>query len=418
MYCIKCGKLIADDSVACAYCGAMVDGSDNPYINSADVSTVKPVSVSSFQSSTEKSKKTGLIIAIVLLAIVLLGGAGLGYWYFTRPIMLINKAIEVNDIQTVASLFDELEDEGEILSVQRAMGKYCDSLKKDFINRDKEYDDVMDDLELLENVLKDGGKYTSVLSEVKEINESRENFEAAAKAYSKEDYEKALELFESVSKKDDENYASAQEQIEEIKKLLIPDIIGTWSADIDFGGGLLSAAELSGYDIDTSLLSKISLPIKICLTFTEDNKCYYTYDATELIENFDEYYKGPLLDIAVGIAAKAAGMSVQELSSYCEWLYGTDARGALEKEIDFDALKNELMLALQSEYDEDYYSVDKSNVYLYSTKEDMELGTDMATGIMELKDDTIRLNDNAMNIEYSLEQCFDYPVVFEKEDAE
>lgn len=58
MFCEKCGKQIDDNAKACSFCGAMVDGSVNPYLNN-EFNISKPAPVSSYQAQPEKRKKKG-----------------------------------------------------------------------------------------------------------------------------------------------------------------------------------------------------------------------------------------------------------------------------------------------------------------------------------------------------------------------
>lgn len=412
MFCEKCGKQIDDNAKACSFCGAMVDGSVNPYLNN-EFNISKPAPVSSYQAQPEKrKKKTGLIIAIIAFVLVLGGGATFGHWYFHRPIMLINKAIEINDIKTVAEIFPELTDEGDIISVQRAMGSYASELEKDFINKDKDYDEVMKELKLLgKDVLKDSSKYEKIIANIEDINDSRNNFEKAEKAFEDEDYEKASELYALVSKNDDEHYKDSQDRIEEIKELMIPDVVGTWKTVIDIAPAFLSGMNADIYGIDESLLSRISFPVDIIFSFDENANCEFSFDADQFFDKFSNDM-GPIMDVLCEIAAKAAGMSVSDLDYYCKLLYGEDLKTTLAKELDVNSLKREFGDLVGDGVESYFYAVEDNYIYLYRTEEDLKNGVDL--GKMTLFDDKIVLEENAMYLDYNLEQCLDFPVEFEK----
>ena len=59
----------------------------------------------------------------LLVIIVLVGGAGAGY-YFTRPAFKVDKAVEANDMSKVSALYPKLKEEKKT-EVQHDVLFYC-----------------------------------------------------------------------------------------------------------------------------------------------------------------------------------------------------------------------------------------------------------------------------------------------------
>lgn len=416
MYCIRCGKAIADDSLVCPHCGAKLDVSDNPFSNDEPVYSM-PAATSTYQAPpVKRKKKTGIIIAVVLILAVLGGGAYAGHWYFHRPIMLITKAIEENDIKTVVELFNELDEETDIDYVEKCMASYATKLQESFINHDKDYDEVMDELELLgKDILKDNSRYERIITDINDLNQSRENFEKAEKAFKKEDYEKASELYAKVSMHDDDNYEAAKEKIEEIKKLMIPDVIGTWRTTIDMAPAVVSLANIGTYGIDSSILSKFTFPVDLLLLFNEDDTCVISCDSEEMAGRADEMIDA-LLDLGVVVAAKELGMSVEELDKYIKMVYGKDTKSMLYEEAGGDRLKNEFVSGMEGDFYELWYIIDGDKIDIYENKSDMSGNGYGPVMTLTLYDNTICIERNTMSLPQEIELCIEYPLTFTKDE--
>ena len=416
MYCIRCGKAIADDSLVCPHCGAKLDASDNPFFNDEPVYSM-PAATSTYQEHpVKRKKKTGIIIAVVLILAVLGGGAYAGHWYFHRPIMLITKAIEENDIKTVVELFDELDEETDIDYVEKCMASYATKLQESFISHDKDYDEVMDELEILgKDILKDNSRYERIITDINDLNQSRENFEKAEKAFKKEDYEKASELYAKVSMHDDDNYEAAKEKIEEIKKLMIPDIIGTWRTTIDLAPAIISVANVDSYGIDSSVLSKFKFPTDLLLVFNDDGTCIFCSDAEEFAAKADEVVDS-LLDLAVVVASKEAGMTVDELDEYSRLLFGKDLRTYIYEEANGGNIKNQLVSEVEADYYELWYVIEDNQINLYESKSDLEGNNYGPYMCLTMYDNTICIERETNSIPHLFELCIEYPLTFAKDE--
>lgn len=203
------------------------------------------------EKNTEKKKGgAAKVVVPIIIVLVLLAGVGGFYWFWmNRPIAKINKALETNDISTVASLYPELTKDEEKTEVQNAVLSYCQSQTSAFEEEDIDYKELSSLYKTADKILKGNKKYDSLVEDASALNDSRDAYAAAEKLFKKEDYEAAMEKYAEVIKADD-NYKDAQAKIKECEANLIPSIAGTWVHTLNLGPYLADYASLydSSYD--------------------------------------------------------------------------------------------------------------------------------------------------------------------------
>lgn len=294
---------------------------------------------------SNKSKKTGLVVAICIIIILLLAG-GFAFYWFNRPIYKVNKAIETGDLVTITEYYSRLsEDDKESVSAQ--MLEYAEQVFDEFEDSDIEYDElkeIYDELE--EEVLDDNDDFYELKEKAKTLYESREAFAEAKDAYKDGDYNTAIKKLAEVDPSDKKNYEDAQELYEECKVL---NVVGSWVTSLDFGEYI---AQSLGEDID------FEFPINVQLMFNEDGTGYLFLDADLSAELYDS-----LIDAMVEYGIKeylsGLGLSEAELNTMAALSGFGDIRSMfrneLKKEISLDYMVDSFKEAIgESNYDFEY----------------------------------------------------------------
>jgi len=280
-------------------------------------------------------------ILIVILAIVVLAGAFVVYW-FNRPIYKVNKAIEANDIETVAKYFGKLsaEDKEE---VQKQMVVYCGNLNDDYIEEDIEYDDIMEQYDILgEEVLEGNETFEFLLENTKLLKVSREAYVTGMAAYEKGEYEKALEDLKKVVS-DDKNYKKALKAIKDCENKLLPDVDGVWVCGLDVGKAIAKKASVF-------MLSEISFNMNVYMQFNKDGTGMLYIDKDELKEDLYEYMD-KALDKVLEAYAKNIGLTKKAFELSFKKQYGMSIKEYLLSLIDVD---NNLALFTSTSMEFDY----------------------------------------------------------------
>ncbi|MCR4787803.1 MAG: hypothetical protein K5888_04380 [Lachnospiraceae bacterium] len=282
-------------------------------------------------------KKTGLIILIVLLFLLLAGAGVFCFYYFNRPILKINKAIEEDNIEEVADLYGSLSKESEMLDVQDLMLDRCKDLEEGFVNEKYEYDFVQEQFDILgEEILEDNSRFNKIVKNINILNNSRNAYDAGIEAFEKEDYETAIEEFSKVIK-DDGNFENAQSKIEECKALMKPDVTGVYRAKIDVADIIMSYMGVAGGS------SPLPLTIDFVIEITDDvNGSAYVdlKDPDAMIET--------VIKIVTALTKKKIadeyGVSEANLDSYLKILMGKSVEEMIRDEVNIDELKKMIPL--------------------------------------------------------------------------
>lgn len=225
-----------------------------------------PVTQKAVTNTTKPKKKgnAGLVVAIIVLLLIL-AAAGIAIFLFlTSPYNKIKKAVANNDIETVCKIYPDLKDAGQKEFVQNSMWNYAVSLEDQYKDEAIEYDVAMKDIEALNKVVLKGDKeLKALIKDMDALEESRNAFADAEKAFKKGNYEEAYEKYSLVIE-DDSNYKSAKKKMAECEEYMLPPITGVWKCDFDMGDALLEemGAAGNGYNI--------SWPMTFTIEFNED----------------------------------------------------------------------------------------------------------------------------------------------------
>ena len=345
------------------------------------------------------TKKTVIVTVAAILLALLAAGAGFGFYYFNRPILKINNAIQEKDIETVNDLYGSLKKESEILEVQDQMLDYATELSDDFIKGDIDYDSVQEQYDLLgENILDDNSRFNKLERSVNTLNNSRIAFKNGQKAYKSGDYEKAVEEFGKVIK-DDENFDEAVAKIEECKQLLKPDVKGVYRTTIDL------AKILAGY-LDMSLTGALSIPINVdfVFEFTDDENGTAYLDIKDYDELADSVIKMVTVFAKKSIANEL-GASESDVDTYVKLIYGKSLEEVIADEANIDELK----AMMPQDKVPFYYTVEDDEVIITSDSDDEKY-------IMSVHDGELHLDEASGNsIDELLDAGLELPLVFRKD---
>ncbi|MCR4866586.1 MAG: hypothetical protein K5921_06655 [Lachnospiraceae bacterium] len=342
----------------------------------------------------DKPSKAPLIIAISVVVVLLLAAGGVLFW-MNRPINKVNKAIENNDLKAVNENFEKLSDDDKE-DIEEQMLDYAKDLAKDFTNGKKDYDDIEKDLRTLgKGVLKNNDDFEELTKQVEELKQSKDDYEAAEKAFKDEDYQKAMDLYAKVIT-DDPNYKTARDKIAECESKMTPDIVGEWACSIDIGDAMLKQIGLNSSEKD------FTFPIIFLYIFNEDGTGRMTLDKAGFEDKIKEF-----IDIAIEEIIKQYklnfGMSEEDIDKQFKSFYGMSFRDYIASELE----KEDISASLE-EADMDFtYEIvdDKVNITTSEGKSDT----------LDMIDDTLQLKDMDYDSYASFAEFgIELPLVFNK----
>ena len=265
------------------------------------------------EENNTKNKKTGLIVGIVA-GVLVLASIGVGaFLYLSRPMHKIEKAIEVTDTETVSDLYSELKSEDDMALVKEEMLKLSEDTYNDYLDEKISYDDAMDILDPLEDdVLADDEDFLKILSDMKDIKDSRDAFEKAEEAFLKEDYESAYEKYLMVIEKDTKNFEEAAKKIELCLEEINKGPSGMYEGSVSLDTMIEEFVSSYGFDISIPDI----LFVSIYAEFNEDGtgSLYVDEDDVKNItETLIPYIKDSFLDkylAEIGISEDSLDMLV------------------------------------------------------------------------------------------------------------
>ena len=443
MFCTNCGREIPDGSSRC-YCGQIFDINSQPVTQAAAPSGMtaptqsaaptginqQPVMSGSILGTSQRinsmngnaanagfqqpqqsyipkepvknQKNTGLIVTLCIVVALLVGIIAFLAYYLNRPIYKIEQAMEKENIEKVVDLYPKLTKDEDQDYVQDQMFEYASSLKSQFVNGEVEYEEINQTLtDLGDVILGEYPGYSDLKQSVEDLKDSRDAFVDAENAFQLEDYETALAQYEMVIP-EDSNYEAAQDGIEKVKEFLVPDIVGTWSTEIDLGSYLTGQM---GYGSD------LNFTMELVYDFGEDGiaTCYIDEDSIYANKQvFTDY----LMDMLYEYYEMSLGMDRDEIDSYLSAYYGMTMADMLEEELDVDELLQEMANEMQTEEFEyrieaDAFVIEKDNeeVHMYIEMPDQD--TLLLTGT-----DNPNMNDSTLEL---LSQIgMDFPMTFKR----
>lgn len=217
MFCTKCGQQLNDDAKFCSACGTSVE-------------SVEP-------QEAPKKKKTGLIVGLSALVLVLLVG-GVVLFMVNRPINKIKNAFAEGNVEAAVSLYDEVTSEKDAEKVVEMALTYAVELKDAYIKEEEnvDYDMVHNSLNALDTGITEGNAEIAEINDVVEqFKTSRDNFADAQSQEEKGNYVEALNLYSSVISEDGWYYEKAQAGITSVTNKIRQDAISEIDSLADAG---------------------------------------------------------------------------------------------------------------------------------------------------------------------------------------
>ena len=228
MICPNCGKEISDNSKFCGACGALVTAQPAPVpeqqpmpVAAQPIPGAVPPPVNYMPNQNpgnippaggKKKGKAGIVILILVLVVLLAGGAAAAFLFLNRPIHKISKALEENDLETVAQLYPRLSNDEDRAEVSEKLLEYAESRKDAYLNEEADYETVQRELE-------------EMLELLELLKDSRDSYQEAEKYRAEGSYQMALAAYAEVIPEDTLYYDRAREAMETAKDELVQDSI-------------------------------------------------------------------------------------------------------------------------------------------------------------------------------------------------
>lgn len=318
------------------------------------------------------------IIAIIV-AIVVLAGAGAGYW-FTRPIYKAQKAMEVKDIVKVSEVYSKLKYE-EKEQISKEVLAYGEELLDSYIEQDKDYDEVMEELDKISSdIIDDEDGLEDVFEDVKMYKASRDAWDKANELFEGGDYEAAHDEYAKVIK-DDYPYEDAQKKLAECAEKMVTQYAGDWYCKLDIAKKAFENQGITNYPQD------FSMPITFSFELRDDKTASFFLDTENFAENFDKFMD-IVIDDAFAKMAEEYGVSESEIKSLVESQLDMSFKDYIKSLINFD----EVMGQINSGKDEYTYDlVDGVLVFTSENNDILEAKIDKDGNMLidDIGDDTI-----------------------------
>lgn len=247
MICPNCGKEISDNSKFCGACGAFVA------VQPAPVPEQQPAPVTAEQqpmpvaaqpipgavpppvnympnqnpgnippAGGRKKGKAGIVILILVLVVLLAGGAAGAFLFLNRPIHKISKALEENDLETVARFYPRLSNDEDRAEVSVKLLEYAESRKDAYLNEETDYETVQRELEEIASIdSQEDEEIEEMLELLGQLKASRDSYQEAEKYRAEGSYQMALAAYAEVIPEDTLYYDRAQEAMEAAKGELV-----------------------------------------------------------------------------------------------------------------------------------------------------------------------------------------------------
>ena len=290
-------------------------------------------------------KGNGLAIAVIAVVVLLIAAGGFAFYWFTRPIYKVNKAIESGDYKTAAEYFMEISEEDKEVVTEQFLS-YCEDKKDEFVDEDIEYDEFMDEMDVFEDILDDEDEYAKNIEYAGKLNASRVAWKDAQKAYDSEDYLKAYSLCDNVIE-EDKNYSKAQDLRMECQNLMI---VGEWIAEADLTDAL--AAQI-GMDS-----SEISFAMKIIYEFDSDGNAVLKTDMDYMKEQLNNIMD-VVIEKTINDYCESYGVTVEDMNELFENFYGMSFNDYIKENMNMDDLVSGM-----NRNDEYKYSIDGNSIVL------------------------------------------------------
>lgn len=335
------------------------------------------------------------VIAIVA-ALVVLAGAGAGYW-FTRPIYQAQKAMETNDIVKVSEVYSKLKPE-EKEQISKEVLDYGEDLLDSYVEQDKTYDEVMEELDKISSDIKDDEDgFDDIFEDLEMYKASREAWDKANELFESGDYIAARDEYGKVVK-GDYPYEDAQKKMAECEEKMITQYAGDWYCVIDIGQNALDSQGLGEY------AQGATMPVKFYFELKDDKTASLSLISDSFEEDFDTYMD-VVIDATVKQLADENGVSEGIIKSVLEEQLDMSFKDYIKSFINFDSMMEQLK--------------DVKDEYTYDLVDGKLVFTDDNGGTMEAEineEGNILIDDLADDTKTQFKELgVEMPLVFVKE---
>lgn len=342
--------------------------------------------------AVEQSKKgKGALIAIIIVAALALAAGGFAFYWFNRPIYKVTKAIEAGDYKSAVSYYGKLKDE-EQEDVAESFVDYCEEIKDEYVDEDSDYDDVMDELDIFEDVLSDDRDYQNIVESVTELKGSRDAWEEAEKLYAQGDYGSAAQKYSEVIKAD-KNYSKAKELIDECN---IKNVVGTWVTEVDLSDIITEQIGVDGLDVNFVL--------RIKYIFDEDGTVVIATDDDNIKQQM-EVLIVDIIDMVIEQYCDSYGVSASDMDALFISTYGMTFSEYVKAGLDI----NDIIPSNIYQHKDCTYRVDGKDIVLMD-----EAGNESSEKLQYIGDGTMELNSEE-KIEGYAAMGIELPLILNKE---
>ena len=176
------------------------------------------------EENAPKKKRVWPIVLAIVLVVVLLLGAGVGYlvWYLS-PVQRFDRAVEASNYTQIIELLPEVES-GERDTAVPKMNNYAAETVRRYNSGEIKYNEAEKLIERLMQLLPETQELKALENELEVLKASKDAFTSALTAETNDDKAEALRLLQLVAETD-ANYSTAQEHISAIRSEYRSDVI-------------------------------------------------------------------------------------------------------------------------------------------------------------------------------------------------
>lgn len=204
-YCSACGAQNENDKKFCTKCGKAF-GVQEPIRE---------------EKVKKKKKWLWILLAVFLLCVVL--GVGLASYYFSAKVRLKREAVAEN-WTNVEEIYERMQQEGKEEDAVQILIEAAEDYKESYIAEELSYEEVQKNLQKLLELSQNHETVMELIVSVEALSDSRSAFLLAGQYHAEQDYENAIMQYQLVIE-NDENYETAQQQLEEEKALYKEQVI-------------------------------------------------------------------------------------------------------------------------------------------------------------------------------------------------
>ena len=204
--CPECNKKISDTVKACPHCGYSLKG-------------IKKNNVKNNMNYHNKSVKTGIILVVTIVVIVIFGINILNY--FNNPSRKFIENLKNNDINNAKVVYNEeiKDDTNLVQNADKELLNNIDLIVDKYIDKSENYDDTIELLNEYKSFTSIKSELSRSIHQVNEINKSNIAYDKGIEYFKNKKNSEALKQFKKVIEADS-NYEDALIRITELETVV------------------------------------------------------------------------------------------------------------------------------------------------------------------------------------------------------